>query len=200
MSDGRRTLTGTRTMVAGGTMRDSAQSAAPTVQGSDRERATAFQRLAERHLDASYRLAHSVLADPTEAQDAVHDAFLAAWQKWDSLRDHEKFERWFRRIVVNTCRDRLRRRSRTETDLSQQGRLATPDAAPAITERVRVEQALRHLEPEDRVLIALRHHRDLTVADIAHVLGIPTGTVKWRLNRAHRHLRAILEHGEGHPR
>ena len=122
---------------------------------------------------------------------------MAAWQKWDSLRDHDKFERWFRRIVVNTCRDRLRLRSRTDTDLSQQGRLATPDAAAAITERLRVEQALRHLGPDDRVLIALRHHHDLAVVDIAHVLGIPTGTVKWRLSRAHKRLRAQLERGEG---
>lgn len=186
--------------MAGDAMKDSAKSAVPTVEGLDREREIAFQRLAERHLDASYRLAHSVLADPSEAEDAVHDAFLAAWQNWGSLRDHDKFERWFRRIVVNTCRDRLRRRSRTDTDLSQQGRLATPDAAPAITERLRVEQALGQLGPEDRVLIALRHHSDLTVADIAHVLRIPSGTVKWRLNRAHKRLRALLEHGEGQPR
>ena len=38
----------------------------------------------------SYHLAHSTLADPSEAQDAVHDAFVAAWQTWDSLRDHSK--------------------------------------------------------------------------------------------------------------
>lgn len=180
-------------------MRESASRADPAVAEVDRERAAAFQRLVEQHLDASYRLAHSILADRSEAQDSVHDAFVAAWQRWDSLRDHKKFERWFRRIVVNTCRDRLRRRSRTDTDLSQQGRLATPDTASAITERLRVEQALAHLRPDDRVLIALRHHRDLTVADIARVLGIPTGTVKWRLNRAHKRLRSLLELSEGHP-
>lgn len=178
-------------------MRESASKADSAVAEVDRERAAAFQDLAERHLDASYHLAHSILSEPTEAQDAVHDAFVAAWQKWPSLRDHHKFERWFRRIVVNTCRDRLRRKSRTDTDLSEQVRLATPDTAPIIAERLRVEQALRHLGPDDRVLIALRHHRDLTVGDIAHVLGIPSGTVKWRLNRAHKRLRARLERDEG---
>jgi DNA-directed RNA polymerase specialized sigma24 family protein len=69
----------------------------------------------------------------------------------DTLREADRFEAWFRRIV-NTCRDRLRRRSRSDTDLAQQRELTTPDEAPAVTERVRVEQVLGRLKPDDRVL------------------------------------------------
>ena len=81
-----------------------------TVTGSARagthlDRAGAFRALADRHLDAAYRLAHAILRDPTEAQDATHDAFVTAWRSWDSLRDTTKFEPWFDRIVVNTCRN-----------------------------------------------------------------------------------------------
>jgi RNA polymerase sigma-70 factor (ECF subfamily) len=184
-------------MMARSAMRESATSAAPAVTGVDRERAAAFQRLADQHLDASYRLAHSILSNPNEAQDAVHDAFVTAWQKWTTLRDHDRFDAWFRRILVNTCRDRLRRRSRTDTDISHQTRLTAPDHASSITERVRVEQALSRLKPDDRILIALRHHHDLTVSDIAYVIGVPSGTVKWRLHRAHKRLGALLDDGEG---
>ena len=87
----------------------------------DAERAATFRLLAERHLSDSYRLANAILGDPSESKDAVHDAFLTAWRKWHSLRDHEKFEQWFQRIVVNTCRDRLKRASRLTSD---GGRLA----------------------------------------------------------------------------
>ena len=38
----------------------------------------------------------------------VHDAFVKAWDRWSSLRDPTRFDAWFRRIVVNTCRDQLR--------------------------------------------------------------------------------------------
>ncbi|MEX1344119.1 MAG: RNA polymerase sigma factor, partial [Candidatus Limnocylindrales bacterium] len=83
----------------------------PTAASVDR-RATVFRRLADEHLDASYRLARAILRDPLAAEDAVHDAFVMAWRKWGSLRDVGKFDAWFQRILVNTCRSHLRRASR----------------------------------------------------------------------------------------
>ena len=75
-----------------------------------RDRADEFGALTERHLDGAYRLATVILGDSMEAEDAVHDAAIAAWRSWSSLRDPERFEAWFSRIVVNACRDRLRSR------------------------------------------------------------------------------------------
>jgi RNA polymerase sigma factor (sigma-70 family) len=182
-------------------MREPASDTPAAVTGIASDRASAFQDLAERHLDSSYRLAHAILANQSEAQDAVHDAFVTAWQKWASLRDPAKADAWFKRVVINTCRDRLRRRARTAAaDISDLASLATPDAAGAITQRLQVEQALARLKPDDRVLLALRHDHDLKVADIANLLGMPAGTVKWRLNRAHKRLRALLEQSEGSSR
>jgi RNA polymerase sigma factor (sigma-70 family) len=75
-------------------------------------RAELFARLADRQLDASYRLAAVILGDALEAEDAVSDATLAAWRSFGSLRDLARFDAWFARILVNGCRDRLRRRRR----------------------------------------------------------------------------------------
>jgi len=164
----------------------------------DASRSTAFRQLSERHLDRSYRLANVILRDPSEAEDAVHDAFVTAWRKWDSLRDLARFEAWFRRIVVNTCRDRLRRRARvTVTDLAQHHSLSAADHASRVDERVLLEGALRSLKPDDQILIVLRYDRDLRLDDIAGLLGIPTGTVKRRLHDAHGRLRRALERSEG---
>jgi RNA polymerase sigma-70 factor (ECF subfamily) len=80
------------------------------------EPATEFSRLADRHLDSAYRLASVVLGDPIEAQDAAHDAAhdaaVLAWRRFDTLRDHDRFEQWFCRITLNVCRDRLRHQRR----------------------------------------------------------------------------------------
>ncbi len=82
---------------------------------TEEQRMAAFRRLADERLDASYRLATAILGDANQSQDAVHDAVLLAWERWPSLRDRAKFDAWFDRIVVNVCRDRLRRDARRQT-------------------------------------------------------------------------------------
>jgi RNA polymerase sigma-70 factor, ECF subfamily len=157
-------------------------------------RARAFQALAEGHLEDCYGLAYAILADPTEARDAVHDAFVRAWQHFGSLRDPASFEPWFKAIVVNACRNRLRSRSRRQTtDLAAHPGLPAPDAIRAVDDRLLVEQAIGHLGPDDQVLLALRYYRDLRVEDIAVLLEVPPGTVSSRLSRAHERLRASLD-------
>ena len=53
----------------------------------DASHAAAFQTLADQHIQEAYKLANAVLASPPAAQDAVHDAFVQAWERWSSLRD-----------------------------------------------------------------------------------------------------------------
>ena len=93
------------------------------------QRDAAFVRLADKHLDQAYRLARAILRDAGEAQDATHDAFVQAWRKWETLRDPSRFEAWFDRILVNTCRNRLRAGRRQATDISAEVALATGDHA-----------------------------------------------------------------------
>jgi RNA polymerase sigma-70 factor (ECF subfamily) len=179
-------------------MRASVSRSDAASRSGEAERTTAFRRMAEQSLDPSFRLANAILANTAEAEDAVQDAFVTAWRKWDSLRDAAKADAWFKRIVVNTCRDRLRRRARRRTDdLASHGQMATPDPSTSVDERVLLEQALHRLEADDQVLIILRYDHDLMLDDIAHLLDIPTGTVKWRLNRAHQRLRSALERAGG---
>ena len=99
----------------------------PAVVEQPTERAEAFLRLADDHLDAAYRLARAILHDATDAQDATHDAVERAWRKWSTLRDPARFEPWFDRILVNTCRDRLRSAHRQATDISVEVAMASGD-------------------------------------------------------------------------
>ena len=82
------------------------------MQETEAQRIAAFQRLADQRLEASYRLANAILRDESQSQDAVHDAFVLAWQRWSSLRDHSKFDAWFDRIVVNVSVQSERRDDR----------------------------------------------------------------------------------------
>lgn len=159
-------------------------------------RALAFRQLADQHLDASYRLAYVILRDPHEAQDATHDAFVTAWRKWSTLRDLSAFERWFDRILVNTCRHRLRDQSRHRTsDLSPE-LAVTPDTQARVEARDLVAKAMSALSPNDRIVLALRYARDLTVEQIAERLGIRAGTVKSRLHHAQRRMQVVVAASE----
>lgn len=157
-------------------------------------RALAFRRLAAQHLDASYRLATAILRDPFEAQDATHDAFVIAWQRFATLRDPDRFQAWFDRILVNTCRHRLRDHSRRRVrDLSTALPRPVADHGVRIAERDRLAEGLAELGPDHRIVLALRYDRDLTVDQIADRLGIRAGTVKSRLHYALRRMRDRLE-------
>jgi RNA polymerase sigma-70 factor (ECF subfamily) len=83
---------------------------APVAGDAVEDRRDIFGRLATAEMSASYRLAVRLLGDRGEAEDAVHEAILRAWNGFDGLRDREKFRPWLARIVVNTCRNVLERR------------------------------------------------------------------------------------------
>jgi RNA polymerase sigma-70 factor, ECF subfamily len=153
-------------------------------------------------LDRAYRLAGLILGDRAEAEDAAHDAALAAWRHLGDLRDPTRFQAWFDRIVVNVCRDRLRSRRRRRVreippETSQEVLVnfgpRAADPADAAVRRQAMAQALGDLNHEERELIVFRYYLDLTVDQIAERLGIRPGTVKSRLHHALRRLRAAYD-------
>ena len=159
------------------------------------ERAAAFERLVEARLDETYRHARLILRDAQEAEDATHDAFVRAWQEHGRLRDPEKFDAWFGRILVNACRDRLRRRKlRRHDDLDRAAATsAAADAHHVVDDRDAIGRAFAALSPDHRIAVVLRYYRDLPVEEVARAVGAPVGTVRSRLHYALRHLRSVLE-------
>jgi RNA polymerase sigma-70 factor (ECF subfamily) len=122
---------------------------------------------------------------------------VTAWRKWSTLRDPSLFEHWFDRILVNTCRNRLRHVSRWRTeDLSADLELAASDAFGPMHDRGLLWPAMDRLGPDQRLVVALRFYRDLSIDQIADHLGVRSGTVKSRLHRALRGLRAALDQAD----
>jgi RNA polymerase sigma-70 factor (ECF subfamily) len=167
------------------------------VAGDTTARDDAFMRLADEHLDASYRLARAILRDPSEAQDATHDAFVQAWRKWSTLRDPARFEHWFDRILVNTCRNRLRSSRWQATDISAEVVAVSGDQFGRAHDRDVVGKAIAGLSPDHQVVVALRFYRDLPIEEIAVRLGIPAGTVQSRLHYALQRLHVAIDAADG---
>ncbi len=156
-------------------------------------RRLAFQRLTDQRLLRGYRLATLILRDASDAQDAVHDAAVLAWTRFDELRDHSRFDAWFDRIVVNECRQRLRQARIRPLVMDSTPEIALGDGAMGRAERDALRRALDRLKPEHRAVVVLRHLEGHSIAEIAARTGEREGTVKSRLHYALRELRAAYD-------
>ncbi len=166
--------------------------------------AGAFSALVELHHRAARRVALAALGNVPDADEAVQEACLTAWRRIDRLDDPAAFRAWLLRITWRKALDRrrsvdawLKRLRGSESIESCDDFPATadgPDRALLTRERDRVvAQLIRSLPPRLRdpfLLAASGEHR---YEEIAQLLGIPLGTVKWRMVEARRILRDKLE-------
>jgi len=158
----------------------------------------AFERLIDARIDRAYRMALAILRTDWDARDACQDAFVAAWWGLPRLRDTTRFDAWLDRIVVNQCRTLLRRRKARVREISIEaspqasGDLPGPSPIEALADEDLVRRAFGQLSADQRLVLALHHGEGRSVAEIATVLGIPAGTVMWRLYRARRALEKEL--------
>ena len=155
-----------------------------------------FEALVEERLDSCYRLAAVLLGDRLEAEDATHDAFVKAQRSWSGVRDPAAAPAWLDRIVVNECRDRLRRRRMARAILKRNTEpieSTTPGDDRGSAERAALRDALAELSSDHRVVVVLRDLLDLPIEEIATRTAAPAGTVKSRLHHALRQLRAAYD-------
>jgi RNA polymerase sigma-70 factor, ECF subfamily len=179
-----------------------APAAQELVQRASRGDVAAFDELVSMRLAASLRLARAIVDTPADAEDVVQEAFVSAWRSLPRLRDPERFDAWFGRILVNTARTHVRRRgSVTPISIDRQTAAGTADLAhgrhdPAlesVASRDALGRAIDRLSIDQRTILALHHLEERPVAQIADVLGIPVGTAKWRLHAARQALERALE-------
>jgi RNA polymerase sigma-70 factor, ECF subfamily len=153
----------------------------------------AFESIVLAKSELLYRTAVAILANEADARDSVQETLVKAWRNLPQLRDVERFDAWLGRALINECRDSLRRRKRI--------REVAPDVAPERSsasdsnggQPSELLTAFARLPVDQRSLLVLHHLHGYGVSEIGAWLGIPTGTVKWRLSRARSALRRELE-------
>lgn len=158
------------------------------VRAGDRE---ASDLIVADRAESVYRTALAVLGNEADARDAAQDAFVSAWRGIRGLRDLDRFDAWFGRILINHCRSALRRRGRVR-EVGLDEALGTRGGG-ALSDAGDFDEAFGHLSVDQRTILVLHHLHGYGVRDIANWLGIPSGTVKWRLNRARNALQHELD-------
>jgi RNA polymerase sigma-70 factor, ECF subfamily len=162
--------------------------------------ARAQAQLLERHLPRVHRLAARLLDDAAEAEDVAQELFLRLWQLAPLWRGEQaRVATWIHTVVLNLCRDRLRRR-RPQQAMDEVAEAAfgdapedRPEAVLGRAERGRILQASIAALPErQREALLLFHVEGLSQAESAAALGISEDALESLLARARRSLRARL--------
>jgi RNA polymerase sigma-70 factor (ECF subfamily) len=147
------------------------------------------------------RLAYSLLGDADEAEDVMQDVMVYALthlDRYDALR--AAWPTWLHTITVSRCRDAARRkrmRLRRVADWFRghdaAGRIAPDDEAGRLDSVALAQRALLSLTPLQREAIVLREVEELSLAELAQVLGVPLRTAQARVASAHSAMRRALE-------
>lgn len=163
----------------------------------------AFFELVSMHKSQLYRMAWTYLRQEQDALEAVQETVCRAYVGLKKLRNDELFTTWLVRILLNVCMDELKRRGRQspssepwQQDQPRGKTMCSTDRQDlTVEDRLELEQALQRLDEPEKQVILLKYFEDMTITDIANVLGCPPGTIKTRLHRALVQLRDWLGKG-----
>ena len=142
------------------------------------------------------------------AEEATQEAFVKAFNKFDTLRDRSKFGSWVCSIAVNVCKDLLKRvivdRQRNVSIYDRDGKikdyiyeLRDFNIPEKIYENIEIREELKHcideLDTDTQMIINLKYYHDFTYKEIAEIMNIKEGTAKTRLYRAKRKIAKSLK-------
>ncbi|HYJ78244.1 MAG TPA: sigma-70 family RNA polymerase sigma factor [Longimicrobiaceae bacterium] len=156
----------------------------------------AFDVLVGRYMRRAFAVAYRLMGQKEDAEDLVQDAFMAVLQRIETFQAGRPFGPWFFRILVNRGLNSRKARSLRAVDqipLSAASASLSPERAAEQTElRERLGMALEGLPERQRVIVNLFELEGFDGPEIAEILEIADGTVRWHLHEARKTLRRAL--------
>jgi RNA polymerase sigma-70 factor (ECF subfamily) len=170
---------------------DEERALAKAARGGDQ---SAFAGLVRLHQRRAYLVARAIVTVHEDAEDAVQDGFVRAYQAIDRFDPSQSFGPWLNRIVANAALDIARRRKVRSTDeLTDALRSPFRDPAEDAELKGRLVEALAQLPERARSVIVMHDVEGFTHAEIGEMLGIPGGTARSDLHHARLKLRGLLK-------
>lgn len=161
----------------------------------------AFTELFQLYETQIYHLAWTILRNEQDARDAVQDTFLRVFERIKRYEGRSSFSTWLTSVVVNICRDRLRRRKvRQALSLEwlrdRSSGYSVSDDVESRMHRQALWSYLDRLEEKYRLPVILHYFAELPCEDVAQILNTRTSTVYSRLNTARIRIREMVTQEE----
>ena len=147
-----------------------------------------FLELYEKVYIDMYRLAFFYLGNPQDAEDAVSETVLKAYEKFDTLRKDEAFRAWIFAILVNQCKTKWKKRSCSETVEFKE----EPSYTPSLEDHLLTADLLSCLSIEERKIVVLAVFGGYKGEEIAKILGHNHSTIRSKYRRALKKLERKL--------
>jgi RNA polymerase sigma-70 factor (TIGR02954 family) len=151
----------------------------------------AFYQLIRAHKEKLYKVAYAFFRNETDALEALQEVTCRAYLKLSKLKTPAYVSTWLTRIMIHTCIDEQKRKRRWQVEPTEREAAHVEDT----DSRMQIDEALSRLAPVQRQVIILKYFEDLTIREIASLLGHPEGTIKTWLHKALGALREDLGKG-----
>ena len=161
---------------------------------------SAFAELYGMYAKELYAYACAILKDTQDAQDIVQETCLKVYTHINCVQSPERCKAYFFRVLSNTARTYLRRKSLTTIHTEFFENLSAPeDTAGIASARADLQAALAALSDEERQIVLLSAVAGLRSREIAEIVGLTAGSVRAKLSRALQKMRGYLAVREEHP-
>lgn len=158
-----------------------------------------LSKLIAEYGDSILRMCYLYLKDYHLAEDVVQETFIQVYSHYDSFRRQCSVKTWIIQIAINLCKNQMRTKWFSLRRTDEFPVLSCTENYDSMLEHERLITEIGRLKPDYREVILLFYYQELTVKEIASLLGKKESTVKQRLKRARAHLKQVLESVDGSP-
>lgn len=165
-----------------------------------------FEKLIKTYQKMAYNVAYRIMGNEEDAKDMTQEALIKVYRNIKSFRMDSSFSTWLYRIVMNTCKDALRKKKAVVISLDKpihttegEMQMEFEDDQPTPEEKLvtketqkMVHDALQKVNEVNRVVLVLRDIKGFSYQEISDIVDVPVGTIKSRINRGRQELKKIL--------
>lgn len=163
----------------------------------------AFRKLVDMYKEKAVRISCSVIGNLSDAEDITQEAFVRVYKNIGKFKFKSKFSTWFYRILINLCRDSLKRKQNSrvvfqinnqEHEYQYEDTKAKSPSGILLNKELRqkIEQALVLLPEKQQIVFVLKYKQDMKIDEIAQMMNVSISTIKVHLFRAVRALQKKL--------
>lgn len=167
---------------------------------------SSFEQLINQYQKMAYNVAYRIMGNQEDAKDMTQEALIKVFKSLKRFRMDASFSTWLYRIVMNTCKDELRKKKMKTISIDQTYETSSGEVKMELEDeklgpegkllqketQFFVQEALQTLPEANRTVLVLRDIKGFSYDEISEVLNLPKGTVKSRINRGRLALKEIL--------